>query len=816
MLIKHNIILIRGGLTCLFLRVINEEGTSNMKVCIAEKPSVAREIAEVVGAKQRKEGYFEGNGYQVTWSFGHLCELKEPHEYDSAYREWNLNMLPILPHKFGIKVKNDKGIEKQFNIISTLFEHAEEVINCGDAGQEGELIQRWIFSKANCKKPLKRLWISSLTEEAIREGFKKLKEGREYESLYFAGYSRAAADWLLGMNATRLFTIKYGNGKQVLSVGRVQTPTLAMIVKRQLEINDFKSAVFFELKTKYRDVIFNATRDRFYEKEKATAEDVLASIRDSPFTITSVDAKKAKETAPRLFDLTSLQVECNKKFGYSADDTLKVIQNLYEKKLVTYPRVDTTYLPNDIYPKIGGILGNMTGYQSLVKPLLEAPIRKSSKVFDDKKVTDHHAIIPTGVSAQGLAGNEGQVYDVIAKRFLAAFYPDCEVLNTIVLGAVKEIEFKATGKQILDPGWRLVYNKEAVDEDEKEDTQILPAFEKGESGPHEAFLAEGKTSAPKAFTEATLLRAMETAGKQVDDEELRDLMKDNGIGRPSTRAAIIETLFRRNYIRRERKNVVPTVTGMELIRVINNELLKSAEMTGKWEFKLRQIEKGDYQAESFLQEMKAMVSELVVQVKSESSQRITIAAEAPESKKDDTLICPKCQKGTMLKGKTAMGCSDFKNGCTFKVPFEFMGKKLTESQLTALIKKIKTSAIKNMDTGAGKKDGILELTPQFEIVFKEVEQAAPKEAKESRPTVCPKCKTGNILKGGTAYGCSSWKNGCNFRIPFEFMGKALTEAHIQALAKKGETPVIKGLLKGDVKINAKLKLNTEFVLSYVE
>lgn len=794
----------------------DEEGNPYMKVCIAEKPSVAREIAEVVGAKQRKEGYFEGNGYQVTWSFGHLCELKEPHEYDSAYREWNLNMLPILPQKFGIKIKNDKGIEKQFNIISTLFEHAEEVINCGDAGQEGELIQRWIFSKANCKKPLKRLWISSLTEEAIREGFKKLKEGKEYESLYFAGYSRAAADWLLGMNATRLFTIKYGNGKQVLSVGRVQTPTLAMIVKRQLEINDFKSAIFFELKTKYRDVIFNATRDRFYEKEKGIAEDVLTSIKDSPFTITSVDAKKAKETAPRLFDLTSLQVECNKKFGYSADDTLKIIQNLYEKKLVTYPRVDTTYLPMDLYPKIAGILGNMSGYQALVKPLLEGPIRKSSKVFDDKKVTDHHAIIPTGVNAQGLVGNEGQVYDVIAKRFLAAFYPDCEVTNTIVLGAVKEIEFKATGKQILDPGWRLVYSKEAIDEDEKEDTQLLPAFVAGESGVHEAFLAEGKTSAPKAYTEATLLRAMETAGKQVDDEELRDLMKDNGIGRPSTRAAIIETLFRRNYIRRERKNVLPTVTGMELIRVINNELLKSAEMTGKWEFKLRQIEKGDYQAESFLQEMKMMVSDLVVQVKGESTQRITIAATAPENKKEDALLCPKCEKGSMLKGKTAMGCSDFKNGCTFKVPFELMGKKLTEGQLITIIKKRKTALIKNIDTGSGKKDGILELTNDFSIVFKEAEQAAPKEIKESRPALCPKCKTGNIIKGGTAYGCSSWKNGCNFRVPFEFMGKSLTDAHVQALAKKGETPVIKGLLKGDVKINAKLKLTNEFGLMPVE
>lgn len=790
-----------------------------MKVCIAEKPSVAKEIAEIVGAKQRKEGYFEGNGYQVTWSFGHLCELKEPHEYDSAYREWNLNMLPIVPQKFGIKLKNDKGIEKQFSIISTLFENAEEVINCGDAGQEGELIQRWIFSKANCKKPLKRLWISSLTEEAIREGFKNLKEGKAYESLYYAGYSRAAADWLLGMNATRLFTIKYGNGKQVLSIGRVQTPTLAMIVRRQLEINEFKSAVFFELKTKYRDVIFNSTRDRFDQKEKETAENIVATLKDNPFTVTSVDQKKAKETSPRLFDLTSLQVECNKKFGYSADDTLKVIQNLYEKKLVTYPRVDTTYLPSDMYPKIAGILGNMRNYEALVKPLLEAPIRKSAKVFDDKKVTDHHAIIPTGVNAQGLVGNEALVYDTIAKRFLAAFYPDCEVMNTIVLGAVKEIEFKATGKQILDPGWRLVYNKETVDEDEKEETQLLPAFEKGESGPHEAFLAEGKTSPPKPYTEATLLRAMETAGKQVDDEELRDMMKDNGIGRPSTRAAIIETLFRRNYIKRERKNLVPTITGIELIRVINNELLKSAEMTGKWEFKLRQIEKGDYQAEAFLQEMRGMVSDLVVQVKSESTHRIQIASHTLESdslrvKKEETLECPKCKQGSMLKGKTAMGCSEFKNGCTFKIPFDFQGKKLSESQLTSLIKK-KKATVKGLNTSSGKKDGVLELTEQFEVIFKEV---APQEknAKGNRSGLCPKCNTGAIIKGGSAYGCAAWKSGCDFRLPFEFMGKTLTEAHIQSLLKKGETSVIKGLIKGNTKVNAKLKLNEANILELEE
>ena len=711
-----------------------------MKVCIAEKPSVAKEIAEVLGAKQRKDGYFEGNGYQVTWSFGHLCELKEPHEYDSAYRQWNLNMLPILPQKFGIKLKNNKGIEKQFNTIATLFSAADEIINCGDAGQEGELIQRWIIAKTNCKKPLRRLWISSLTEEAIREGFKKLKDGKDYENLYFAGYSRAAADWLLGMNATRLFTIKYGNGKQVLSVGRVQTPTLAMIVNRQLEINDFKSSVFFELKTKYREVIFNGNVERFYEKNKKDAEQILLSIKDAEFEITSVETKKAKEFSSRLFDLTSLQVECNKKFGYSADDTLKTIQNLYEKKLVTYPRVDTTYLPNDVYPKITGILNSMDNYQQLVKPILNSPIRKSNKIFDDKKVTDHHAIIPTNIKAQGLGGNEAQVYDIIAKRFIAAFYPDCEVSNTTVLGLVKDIEFKATGKQILDPGWRTVYAKEVNSEDEQEETQLLPAFKKGEKGPHLVYLAEGKTTPPKQFTEATLLRAMETAGKQIDDEELRDLMKDNGIGRPSTRAAIIETLFRRNYIRRERKNLVPTITGIELISVINNDLLKSAEMTGNWEFKLRQIEKGEYGAEAFLKEMKLMVSNLVSQVRSESNRRISTVASEPETKtekkepkptkvtvksvktevksiKTELPICPKCKKTSIIKGNNSYGCGNWKTGCSFRLPYIFMSKQLSESSVQALIKKGETVVIKGFLKDGIKLNGKLKFDPEFNLII---------------------------------------------------------------------------------------------------
>lgn len=781
-----------------------------MKVCIAEKPSVAKEIAEILGAKQRKDGYWEGNGYQVTWTFGHLCELKEPHEYDSAYREWNLNMLPILPVKFGIKLKNDKGVEKQFNTISTLFENAEEIINCGDAGQEGELIQRWVLAKSNCRKPMKRLWISSLTEDAIREGFKKLKDAKDYDSLYFAGYSRAAADWLLGMNATRLYTIKYGNGnRQVLSVGRVQTPTLAMIVNRQVEINNFKSAVFFELKTKYRDVIFNAQLERFPGNEKQKAEELLALLINEEFEITSVETKKGKESPPRLFDLTSLQVECNKKFGFSADDTLKTIQNLYEKKLVTYPRVDTTYLPDDIYPKIPEIMRQMVNYSSLVSPLLKEPIRKSGKVFDNKKVTDHHAIIPTDVRAQGLAGAEANVYDVIAKRFIAAFYKDCEVSNTVVLGKVKETEFKANGKQILDAGWRVVYNKETLDEDEKEDLQLLPEFVSGEKGKHDAFLAEGKTSPPKAYTEATLLRAMETAGKQVEDEELRDLMKDNGIGRPSTRAAIIETLFRRNYIRRERKNIVPTITGMDLIQCINNELLKSAEMTGNWEFKLRQIEKGEYQADAFLQEMKQMVSDLVTQVKSESGKRIAVesAETKVKEKSDQKAECPKCKSGTLLKGKTAFGCSNFKNGCDFKIPFELMGKKLSDAQINALAEKGKTPVIKGFSMGGVKKDGILKLDPSFNIEFEEKEAAAPKPKKEAAVLVCPKCKTGSILKGNSAYGCSNWKSGCAMRLPFEFLGKQLSEANIQSLIKKGETAEIKGFVKDGTKLNGRLKLN---------
>ena len=538
-----------------------------MKVCIAEKPSVAREIADLLGAKNRKDGYFEGNGYQVTWTIGHLCTLKEPQDYDAQLKWWNIQHLPILPPKFGIKGINNPGIEKQLKTITRLVNDATEVINCGDAGQEGELIQRWVLTKANCTKPVKRLWISSLTEEAMKEGFKNLKDSKEYDLLYAAGSSRAIGDWLLGINATRLYTLKYAQGKQLLSIGRVQTPTLALIVNRFLEIENFKPQTYWELKTIYRDVVFSAKTGKFNAKEEAAQ--ILQDIQNELFTIISFTRKKGKESSPKLFDLTSLQVECNKKFGYSADLTLNTVQGLYEKKLVTYPRVDTMYLPDDIYPKIKGILSSMSGYSTLTQPLLGSAIKKSKNVFDDKKVTDHHAIIPTNIKAGSLGGYEGNVYDLIARRFIAAFYPDCQVSKTEVIGKVKDTEFKATGRQILEEGWRAVYKEEKKEEDaEQDENQILPEFKEGESGPHKPTLAEKQTNPPKHYTEATLLRAMETAGKQIADEELREAMKENGIGRPSTRANIIETLFKRNYIRKEKKNLIPTITGVQLIQTI--------------------------------------------------------------------------------------------------------------------------------------------------------------------------------------------------------------------------------------------------------
>lgn len=590
-----------------------------MIVCIAEKPSVAKDIADVLGARSRKEGYFEGNGYQVTWTFGHLCTLKEPHDYTEMWKRWSLGSLPMIPPRFGIKLIQDKGIEKQFAVIERLMQSAEGIVNCGDAGQEGELIQRWVMQKAGARCPVKRLWISSLTEESIREGFKNLKEQSEYQPLYEAGLSRAIGDWLLGMNATRLYTLKYGRNKQVLSIGRVQTPTLALIVKRHHEITNFVPQQYWELKTVYRETTFNATSGRF--DSEAEAQEALQKITGEPFTVTDVTAKNGTESAPKLYDLTSLQVDCNKKFGLSADITLQTIQSLYEKKYTTYPRVDTTYLSDDIYPKCGNILKGLRDFQAFTAPLLEKPLPKSKKVFDNKKVTDHHAIIPTGVYPQGLTDIEKKVYDLIVRHFIAAFYPECKFRTTTVLGESADVGFKATGKVITSPGWRVIFAQEINNDDkEKEDKEkILPPFVKGESGPHIPGLQEKWTTPPKQYTEATLLRAMETAGKFVDDEELRDAMKENGIGRPSTRAAIIETLYKRNYIRKEKKNVVATQTGIELISLIRNELLKSAELTGQWEKKLRNIEKRQYEAKTFIDELKTMLAEVVNEVLRDNS-----------------------------------------------------------------------------------------------------------------------------------------------------------------------------------------------------
>ena len=594
-----------------------ENDSRNMIVCIAEKPSVAKEIADILGARSRHDGYYEGNGYQVTWTFGHLCTLKEPHDYTPMWQRWSLSSLPMIPPRFGIKLIDDRGIEKQFAIIERLMKSADMIVNCGDAGQEGELIQRWVMQKAQAKCPVKRLWVSSLTEEAIREGFATLKDQSEYQALYEAGLSRAIGDWLLGMNATRLYTLKYAKNKQVLSIGRVQTPTLALIVKRHLEIANFVPQPYWELKTVYRDTTFSVTEGRFDNEEKG--REALEKITGEPFTVTDITAKNGTELPPKLYDLTSLQVDCNKKFGLSADQTLQIIQSLYEKKVTTYPRVDTTFLSDDIYPKCPNILKGLRDYQTLVMPLVDKPLPKSKKVFDNKKVTDHHAIIPTGVYPQGLTDLEKKVYDLVARHFIAVFYPDCKFRTTTVLGESAGVEFKTSGKVITEPGWRVVFAGQPTDE-EKENDNLLPEFTKGESGPHTPGLAEKWTQPPKNYTEATLLRAMETAGKLVDDEELRDAMKENGIGRPSTRAAIIETLFKRNYIRREKKNIVATQTGIELIGIIRNELLKSAELTGRWEKKLRDIEKRQYEAKTFIEELKEMLSTVVNDVLRDNTQ----------------------------------------------------------------------------------------------------------------------------------------------------------------------------------------------------
>lgn len=723
-----------------------------MIVCIAEKPSVARDIARILGATTSKDGYMEGNGYQVTWTFGHLCELKEPNDYQPNWRYWTLAALPMVPARFGIKLIPNEGIEKQFNIISKLYAEADEIINCGDAGQEGELIQRWVMQMAHVKCPVKRLWISSMTDEAIKEGFQNLKPQESYESLYLAGLCRAIGDWMLGMNATRLYTLMYGLNHQVLSIGRVQTPTLALIVQRQKEIDNFKPEPYWILSTIYRDTLFTAAAGRFNSEEEGRQAFTL--IEGRPFTVKSVEKKQGKEAPRQLYDLTSLQVDCNRKFGFSAELTLNLIQGLYEKKLTTYPRVDTQYLSDDIYAKCPSILNGVSQttragqklYLEIIKQLaaISPKLPKTKRVFDSSKVTDHHAIIPTGQTPSGLTDNEQHVYDLVARRFIAAFYPDCKFATTTVIGEVQEvdavvetsekeggkgIEFKATGKEILDAGWRAVYTKAEQTEDDHPDNTdnttdsqrqqdseeaTLPSFSRGESGSHKPTLTEKQTQPPKHYTEASLLRAMETAGKLVDDDELRAAMKENGIGRPSSRAGIIETLFKRNYIRRQRKNLVATPTGIQLIDTIHEKLLTSVELTGIWEKKLRDIEHHRYQPAQFIEELKQQVGEIVSDVMHDNSNR-TIEGEAPDEKP----VKPKSPEG--------VGAANAK------------GKTRTRRAST----KTKT-------------------TSESKSVATKVKTREPNEG-----DVCPKCGQGHIIKGKSAYGCSRWREGCDYRVSFE-------------------------------------------------
>ena len=734
-----------------------------MIVCIAEKPSVARDIADVLGARDKKDGYIEGNGYQVTWTFGHLCTLKEPHEYTPDWKSWRLEYLPMIPPRFGIKLISNPTYERQFHVIEGLMQKADMIINCGDAGQEGELIQRWVMQKAGARCPVKRLWISSLTEEAIREGFAKLRDAADFQPLYEAGLSRAIGDWLLGMNATRLYTMKYGQNGQVLSIGRVQTPTLALIVNRQLEIQHFVPKQYWVLNTVYRDTSFSALIRKSDEElaleaekqqeaiaagkkpkkeeenrgidpitDRVRGEELLARIKDEPFTVTSVTKKEGREAPLRLFDLTSLQVECNKKFAYSADDTLKTIQSLYEKKITTYPRVDTTFLSDDIYPKCPSILKGLRGYETLTAPLEGTTLIKSKKVFDNSKVTDHHAIIPTGQPPVNLTDLERRVFDLIARRFIAVFYPDCRFSTTTVMGETGGIEFKTSGKQILDPGWRVVfnYNASAQDnndegtKDNSDEDRVLPAFVKGESGPHVPELVEKWTQPPRPYTEATLLRAMETAGKLVDNDELRDVLKENGIGRPSTRAAIIETLFKRNYIRKEKKNLIATPTGVELIQTIHEELLKSAELTGIWEKKLREIERRTYNAAQFLEELKQMVAEIVASVLADrSNRRITVQA-------------PFVEKAGRAAKSSAADASEAK-------PKKETGKRAPRKK---------------------KADAVAAVSPAAATTTVATPVATATD--ELVGTPCPLCGKGTVIKGKTAYGCSEWRNGCSFRKPF--------------------------------------------------
>ncbi|UAM99481.1 DNA topoisomerase 3 [Polaribacter litorisediminis] len=771
-----------------------------MKVCIAEKPSVAREIANILGANTKRDGFYEGNGYAVTYTFGHLCTLLEPKDYKPHWKSWDMNNLPMLPERFDTKVTGDAGIKKQFSIVKSLFDKATVVINCGDAGTEGELIQRWVINQCGYKGEVQRLWISSLTEEAIKEGFNNLESSKKYDNLYYAGYSRAIGDWLLGLNATRLYTIKFGGYKQVLSVGRVQTPTLAMLVNRYFEIQNFKPEPYWELQTTYRSTLFNYEDGRFLKEEDGQ---VLANkVKESDFEIVSVTKKKGKDYAPKLFDLTGLQVYCNNKFGFSADETLKMVQKLYEMKVVTYPRVDTTFLPNDVYPKIAGILSKLTNYSALTQPLLGKKIKKTKRIFDDTKVTDHHAIIPTGIQGN-LQYNQQRVYDIITRRFIAVFYPDSEVSNTSVIGKAANVPFKTTGKEILTKGWRVAFEtEESKAKKELNEQATLPSFVKGEKGPHEPSFLEKETKPPRNFTEASLLRAMETAGKQVDDDEMRELMKENGIGRPSTRASIIETLFRRKYIERKKKLVLPTQTGIDLINIIDNELLKSAELTGRWEKRLKEIERGEFNAGTFIKNMKKMVDDLVYEVRSNTSKKrissnsngmpkgnelnqsaVSKTKSKATSKKEVVgKTCPKCKKGQLLKGSSAFGCSEYKSNCNLKIPFKIYDKKISENQIIRLIDKGCTTNLKGFVFNDQKVEGLIRFDEDFNLKLAPKKQLSNSNLvkKSSDKILCPKCKKGTVLKGKTAYGCSNYKNGCDFVFKFENIkkianGKPLTK-----------------------------------------
>ncbi len=753
-----------------------------MIVCIAEKPSVARDIARVLGANNSQTGYMEGNGYRVTWTFGHLCELKSPDEYTDSWKKWSLATLPMIPVKFAIRLKEDDGIKKQFEIIKKLFAEADEIINCGDAGQEGELIQRWVMQKAGVKCPVKRLWISSLTDQAIREGFTKLKPQEEYQNLYMAGLARAIGDWLLGMNCTRLYTLRYGynrpqpmiNGAikktQPLSIGRVQTPTLALIVKRQLEIDNFKPEPYWILSTVYKNVVFQATNGKFLKKEEG--ERALEDVKNHEFYIKSVTAKDGTEAPPRLYDLTSLQVDCNKKFGYSADLTLNIIQSLYEKKYTTYPRVDTTYLSDDVYNNCPATLKGLRGYENFTKPLEGTKLPKRKKVFDSSKLTDHHAIIPTGQPAMNLTDMERNVYDLIAKSFIAVFYPDCKFNTTTVLGNAGTVDFKATGKVVTSPGWRVLYpkqnNAQAADNDNSQTElkeQTLPQFVEGEHGPHKPELMEKQTQPPAYYTEATLLRAMETAGKTVDNEELRDALKENGIGRPSTRAAIIETLFKRQYIKRVKKRLEPTITGIELIQIIHEELLKSAELTGIWEKKLREIEKGTYEPKLFIDELKQMLTSIVYAVlRDNSNRRVSVEPEQTDNKSK-----------TKTKDKTKN-----KDKQPHQVVAGFQPKATRKKNSTKKTKKQDPAT--NQPQSTSNQPQPASNQPQSSSNQPQSSSNQPQSAtNQSQPATnqsqpanndewignpCPVCRIGKIIKGNKAYGCSRWREGCTFRRPF--------------------------------------------------